>query len=591
VASLSPGSVTLFQSGSQQFVATVSGAVNQAVSFAVDGIPGGNASVGLVDGTGLYTAPATGTGSHTLTVASASDPSATANSAITVLQVVAVGVNPSVVTLDHGASQSFSAVVTGSTGDPSVTWTTSGGSIDPSTGAFVAPAAGAGPVLVTARSNGDPSKVATATVNLNSISVAASPVSVTLGQGGVQQFTPAVSGAVDHSVTYEVDGIVGGDSTVGTIDASGRYTAPGATTGAHTLVVRSVSDPAQFASCSITVNAAIAVAVSPSAITLDHGAAQAFTATVTGTTGDQTVSWSTSAGVIDAVTGAFVAPAAGSGPITITARSNQDGSTVGTSTVTLNPVVVTLSPSTVTILQGATTPFTATVAGAVNQSVTFQVDGISGGNGVVGTVDASGVYTAPAAGTGAHTVTATSVSDPSSSTTSTVTVNQPIAVAVSPANPSMDHGASQVFSASVTGTASDLSVTWSASAGTINPTTGAFTAPSSASTASVTITARSNADNTTVGTTTVTLNPMGITLDTNALALALNGTHTFTASVSGSANSAVVWYVDGVLWGNASVGTIAPDGSFTATAGGTHVVTAASVMDSTVVASVTVTVN
>lgn len=591
VASLSPGSVTLYQSGSQQFVASVSGAVNQAVSFAVDGIPGGNASVGQVDGTGLYTAPATGTGNHTLTVASVSDPSSTASSAITVLQVVAVGVNPSVVTLDHGASQSFSAVVTGSTGDPSVTWSTSGGTIDPSTGAFVAPAAGAGPVVVTARSNGDPSKVATATVNLNSISVTASPVSVTLGQGGGQLFTAVVGGAVDHSVTYEVDGVVGGNAAIGTVDASGHYTAPAATTGAHTLVVRSVSDPTQFTSCSITVNAAIAVSVSPSAITLDHGAAQAFTATVTGTTGDQTVSWSASAGVIDVATGAFVAPAAGSGPITITARSNQDGSTVGTSTVTLNPVVVTLSPSTVTILQGTTTPFTATVAGAVNQAVTFQVDGISGGNAVVGTVDASGVYTAPATGTGPHTLTATSVSDPSASTTSTVTVNQPIAVAVSPANPSMDHGASQVFSASVTGTASDLSVTWFASAGTINHTTGAFTAPSSASTGSVTITARSNADNATVGTTTVTLNPMGVTLDTTALALALNGTHTFTASVSGSANSAVVWYVDGVLWGNASVGIIAPDGSFTATAGGTHVVTAASVMDSTVVASATVTVN
>jgi hypothetical protein len=591
VASLSPGSVTLYQSGSQQFTAGVTGAVNQAVHFAVDGIPDGNATVGQVDGMGLYTAPATGTGTHTLTVSSLSDPSSTANSALTVLQVVAVGVNPSVVTLDHGASQSFAAVVTGSTGDPSVTWSASGGAIDPTTGAFVAPAAGAGPLTVTARSTGDPSKVATATVNLNGISVAATPVSVTMGQGAVQQFTAVVGGAVDHSVTYEVDGVVSGNAVLGTIDSSGRYTAPAATTGAHTLVVRSVSDPTQFASCTITVNASIAVAVSPSAITLDHGSAQTFTATVTGTTGDQTVSWSSSAGLIDASTGAFVAPAAGTGPITITAQSNQDGSTLGTSTITLNPVVVTLSPGIVTIMQGATTPFTASVAGAVNQAVTFQVDGIPGGNAVLGTMDASGVYTAPSTGTGPHTVTATSASDPSASTTSTVTVAQPIAVMVSPAHPSMDHGGSQVFSASVTGTTSDLSVTWSASAGSINPTTGAYTAPSSASTGSATITARSNSDGTTLGTTTVALNPMGILLDTTALVLANNGTHTFTVTVSGSADSAVVWYVDGILWGNGSVGTVAPDGSFTATAGGTHVVTAALVMDSTVVASATVTVN
>ncbi len=58
------------------------------------------------------------------------------------------------------------------------------------------------------------------------VQVSVSPVSVSLLTGATQQFSAAVSGSNDSSVSWGVNGIPGGNSTVGTISSSGLYTAP-----------------------------------------------------------------------------------------------------------------------------------------------------------------------------------------------------------------------------------------------------------------------------------------------------------------------------------------------------------------------------
>ena len=83
--------------------------------------------------------------------------------------------------------------------------------------------------------------------------------------------------------------------------------------------------------------------------------------------------------------------------------------------------VVTVSPANVRILIGLTHIFTAVVSYQTDQSVTWSVDGIAGGNSTVGTIDASGLYTAPATA-GEHTITATSVADSSKSGSGTAVV-------------------------------------------------------------------------------------------------------------------------------------------------------------------------
>src|SRR5690348_3483113 len=54
---ISPAAVTLPVNGRQQFNASVSGAANSAVKWSVNGITGGNGTVGSISEPGLYTAP------------------------------------------------------------------------------------------------------------------------------------------------------------------------------------------------------------------------------------------------------------------------------------------------------------------------------------------------------------------------------------------------------------------------------------------------------------------------------------------------------------------------------------------------------
>lgn len=71
---------------------------------------------------------------------------------------------------------------------------------------------------------------------LNNISV--SPASVTVMAGQTQQFKAAGSGST--AIRWMVDGIAGGNASVGKISASGLYTAPGTT--AHDGVIITVAD-------------------------------------------------------------------------------------------------------------------------------------------------------------------------------------------------------------------------------------------------------------------------------------------------------------------------------------------------------------
>jgi subtilase family serine protease len=93
------------------------------------------------------------------------------------------------------------------------------------------------------------------------------------------------------------------------------------------------------------------------------------------------------------------------------------------------PASVSVSPSTVNTLYpnlaGApaqTQQFTATVANSTNQSVTWAVAGVTGGNATVGTISATGLYTAPVAlpSPTSETITATSTA---TTTPGTATVN------------------------------------------------------------------------------------------------------------------------------------------------------------------------
>jgi predicted small lipoprotein YifL len=57
---------------------------------------------------------------------------------------------------------------------------------------------------------------------------------------------------------------------------------------------------------------------------------------------------------------------------------------------------VTVSPATANVQEGANQQFTATVTGTTSTTVTWQVNGVTGGSSATGLINSSGLYTAPA---------------------------------------------------------------------------------------------------------------------------------------------------------------------------------------------------
>jgi len=526
--SISPISATLNPGQTQTFLATVMNASDPGVTWSVsEGVAGGTITAG-----GIYTAASPGT--YHVLATSIADPSKSASATVTVVTEPQVGItlSPTSASVSIGGTQSFTATVTNAS-DTTVTWKvmeSNGGSVS-TTGVYMAPGS-AGVYHVIATSNADATKSATATVTVKP-TVTIKPASATLNGGAMQPFFAVVAGVANTAVSWSVkEGSIGG-----IVDGGGTYTAP-STLGTYHVLAISVADPTVQASATVDVTNVpqVSITIAPGTVALDEGAGQTFTATVTNPgSGGTGATWQvveTGGGSIDAM-GHYTAPFV-AGTYHVVGASAADPSKTAVAVVTVRQASVTLDVTSITVPEGGTNLLHATVANSVNPSVNWTLtEGASGG-----TLSGTGLYTAPLHA-GTYHVVATSAADGTASATATVTVPA-IGVAVSPSPVTLDQGAPQVFSATVSGAANG-NVTWTASAGSINPTNGTFTAPSSAGT--VTVTATSAADGTTTGSAMVTVRPVAIALTEGMVTLDQGATHTFVATVTGSVNAAVTWSI------------------------------------------------
>ena len=165
-----------------------------------------------------------------------------------------------------------------------------------------------------------------------------------------------------------------------------------------------------------------------------------------------------------------------------------------------------------------------------------------------------------------------------------------VAISVSPQTISLQAGKQQQFAAAVTGLSNTV-LTWTASGGTIN-SAGLYSAPSSAGTYTVTAragTSQRRSRSTTVisGSAVVTVtvpsptpvpSSAKVSVSPTAASVQTGATQQFAATVSGTANTAVVW--------SASNGTITANGLYTApSTTGNYTITAVSSADSSASAS------
>ncbi len=258
--SISPTTATVSAGGTEQFQATVTGSSNTGVQWQVNQITAGNTQLGTISTTGLYTAPATTVAMQvTVTAVAAADSTKTASAVVTVNPVSVppgtVTVAPTTALLAVSTAQQFTATVSGSSNN-SVTWAVDGvaggnGSVGTvsASGLYTAPAA-AGTHTVTAISAANKNQTGSAAVTVMSLSV--SPLTVSLAPNGNQQFTATVQGTTNTSVTWSVNGVAGGNNSVGTITAGGLYQAPG-TPGTYAVTATSAALPSYSANATATV--------------------------------------------------------------------------------------------------------------------------------------------------------------------------------------------------------------------------------------------------------------------------------------------------------------------------------------------------
>ncbi len=595
--SVAPPTATLLTGGMQMFMATVTGSANTTVTWLVNGVVGGNATVGMIDAAGNYTAPASvpTPNSVTVTARSNADMTKTASATVTINAPVAVMVTPAGVSLTLGQTQQFTATVTG-TMNTAVTWTLTQGAVPCAPGCGTISAAGLytapavlpamANVTVTATSVADMTKMGSATVTIfSAVTVSVSPSSVALVVGTPQLFTATVTGSPDTTVTWLVNGVVGGNATTGTINAAGNYTAPAVVPMPNTVTVtaRSNADMTKTASATVTVNPPVAVTLAPATASVPAGQTQSFTATVTGTANTAVNFTLSGAGCSGATCGTitsgglYTAPAVPPAPpdVTVTATSQADPTKNDTSTITVTAsVAVSISPTSAFLNTVQTQQFTATVTGSMNTTVTWTVNGVAGGNATVGTVSATGFYTAPAATPtpATVTVTATSNADNTKSASAMVTITSPavgVFVTVFPQGVNLPHGRTQQFRAHVI-RSNNPSVTWAvngiaggnATVGTIDAT-GLYTPPTSpaALPMAIMVRATSVADPTASMTANATV-VARVTVSPASGKLNPNQTLQFTATVTGTANTAVTWAVNGVVGGDINVGSISAAGLY-----------------------------
>jgi len=110
---VSPSSTNVRLIATQQFNASVSGTSNTSVNWSVNGVAGGNSTIGTITTGGMYQAPVTLPNPNTVTVEaiSAADSGATSSSAVTLQNPVPV---LSTVTPSSFATGTFSLTLTGS---------------------------------------------------------------------------------------------------------------------------------------------------------------------------------------------------------------------------------------------------------------------------------------------------------------------------------------------------------------------------------------------------------------------------------------------------------------------------------------------
>ncbi len=206
---VAPSTATVVVATLLQYAATVTGNSNTAVNWFVNGVAGGNSTVGTISTTGLYQAPAAVPSPATVTISALSqvDNTTTGTASATIASpsgtvTVTVSTSPTITQVYTGTAQPFIATVTGSS-NTAVTWYVEGsqggdatfGTIDTS-GNYTGPASVPSPATITieAVSQADATAIGTEQVTIVAAPTATQPAAQAISPGGTATYSVTVTG-------------------------------------------------------------------------------------------------------------------------------------------------------------------------------------------------------------------------------------------------------------------------------------------------------------------------------------------------------------------------------------------------------------
>ena len=455
---VTPGSMSIGMGSTQQFVATahLSDNTTKDVSNSVTW-SSSDASVASISGGGL----ASGVAAGTVTIGAASGTvhgSATLTVSAAAVNLQSITISPAASSMPVNTSQQFTATGAYSDGSSSdltnlVTWGSSTTSVATISAKGLATSVASGSTNITA-SLGSVNQSTSLTVTAPSmVSIAVTPVGLTLAIGVGQQFV-ATATYSDGSSSDLSSGVTWNSSTpsVAAVDGSGMATTLAAGSTTITATVGTLSD-----NTTLTVVAAhlTSITVSPATASIALGTTQQFTAIGNfddGSTQQLTsVIWFSGSSAVASVDSNGLASSLGAGTSTITVASGSVSGTASLTVTSASLVSLAVTPANGSMSTGTTSQFAAT--GTFSDSSTQDMTGSvlwSSSTPAVATINSSGLVTSVAPGTSTITATFNTVSG---STGLTVSTAHLVGITINPANPRIEVRTSIKFTA--VGTFSD----------------------------------------------------------------------------------------------------------------------------------------
>jgi len=464
---VTPSGIMIRGTGTQQFTATASDGSNPTLTWSVNGVVGGNATYGTISATGLYTAPEFPSSAAPLTI-TATETSNSSKNGSTQLTVENPIPQLTTVTPMNYAVGTISVSATGLHFAPGAViyfgntpLTTTRVSSTQLTATGTALSSQTGTVVITVQ-NPNPGIITSAGINAlltaTGTTVSVNPPTASVRAGITQTFAATVSNNPNTAVTWSVNGVPGGNFSLGFITANGSYTAPPAVPNPNNIQITatSVADTTASGNSAVTLENPLAVL---SQLTPTSVSVGSFTLTVTGSSflngavidfGGQPVQTTFVSSTQLTATISATAGQAGNVPITVVNPNPGSAPSNALNLLLTQPnsnISVSVTPPSASLqVAGGSQAFTATVTGSADTTVTWSVNGIQGGDAQVGFVNTDGVYVAPdnLPSGNAVTVTATAEADTTKSGNAGVSLTNPTPVLTTVSPSTIGPGAFQI---------------------------------------------------------------------------------------------------------------------------------------------------